>query len=386
MARPANLPLSFSQERLWFIDQLEPGKSSYNVPCAVALDGPLDAAKLKNCFDEVVRRHEVLRTTFSVVEGEPVQIIAPELSIELSVTDLPGANSGSSEEIQRLVQQEAQRPFDLAAGPLIRCVLLRLQDTRHVLVVTMHHTVSDGWSLGVFFRELAALYAATPDVPANVQELPAQYADYAIWQRRWLRGEVLEKQLAYWKQSLAEAPGSVDLPLDHPRDEKSTRSGSHESITFARPLLEALPESNRREGVTLYMTLLASLAAVLNKWTRQSDLVLGTVVAGRTRAEVENLVGCFMNFLPLRVKFAEGESLREVLARVKATVLQSQSWQDCPFEKIVETVNPERRLDRGHGIVRGPLGRSGAGQERHDHRAGAARPRPRVQAGDHEGL
>jgi amino acid adenylation domain-containing protein/FkbH-like protein len=343
--RPANIPLSFSQERLWFIDQLEPGKSAYNVPCAVALNGPLDVVKLRSCLTEVVRRHEVLRTTFSVEEGEPVQVIAPEQSVELLASEV-ASDAEADNEVKRLIHEEAQRPFNLAVGPLIRCRLLRLHETSHIFILTMHHTVSDGWSLGVFFRELAAFYSATAGTSSDVEALPVQYADYAIWQRRWLRGDVLEKQLAYWKESLAGAPGSIDLPLDHPREENSNRPGGNHSITFSRSLVESLSELNSRAGVTLYMSLLASLAAVLNKWTGQADLVIGTVVAGRTRAEVENLIGCFMNFLPLRMKIAESETLREVVARSKATVLQSQPWQDCPFEKMVEAINPERRLDR----------------------------------------
>ncbi len=346
--REEHLPLSFSQQSLWFIDQLEPGSFAYNVPAAVVLEGLLDVGVLQECLNAIRSRHEILRTTFTSMDGEPAQVVSLDSTLALSSVNLRElASAERAIQTQQMISAEAQRPFDLARGPLIRCTLLRLEERKQVLVVVMHHTVSDGWSITIFFRELAALYAARIDGQAeDLPKLPIQYADYAIWQRGWLRGEVLEKHLDYWRKKLASAPASLSLPADHPGAVTSAPRGAHHLVALSQPVVESLQGLNRRQGTTSFMTLLAALAIVLSKWTRQSDLVVGTVAAGRTRREVENLVGCFMNFLSLRLNFAGNENGMDVLSLVKATVLESHAHLDCPFEKVVEAVNPERHQHR----------------------------------------
>ncbi len=346
--RNGNPPLSFSQQSLWFIDQLEPGSFAYNVPAAVVLEGSLDVSVLQECLNAICRRHEILRTTFTAVEGEPAQVISSDSTLAMSLVDLREVALAEKEsEAHRVIAAEVQRSFELACGPLIRCTLLHLEKRKHILIMVMHHTVSDGWSLAVFFRELAAHYEAKiAGKAADLPELPVQYADYATWQRGWLQGEALEKHLEYWRGKLAGAPASLNLPADHSASAESVPRGAHQLATLSRPLIESLQGLNRRQGTTSFMTLLAALAIVLNRWTRQSDMVVGTVAAGRTRREVENLIGCFMNFLPLRLKFSGSETGVDVLSLVRASVLESHAHLDCPFEKVVEAINPERHQHR----------------------------------------
>ncbi len=340
-------PLSFAQRSLWFIDRLEPGSHAYNVPVAIRLDGPLNAEALQKSLEEIVRRHESLRTVISFAAGNLAQAISPEPEISLARVDLSTRPPPEqTNRARRLVDEEVRRPFNLASGPLLRCTLIRLADLEHILVVVMHHIISDGWSLAVFFNELNLLYQAQAEgkpAPA-LSPLPVQYADYARWQQEWMRGQVLEKEISYWEGRLKNAPPSVELPLDFAVEAQTAAKSAQCSLLLPAELMETIAAFGRREAVTPFMVMMTGLAITIHRWTRQSDLVIGTVVAGRNRREIENLIGCFMNFLPVRSKPGEAGTGREFLAQVKTALLEAQAHQDCPFEKIVEALNPERRL------------------------------------------
>jgi amino acid adenylation domain-containing protein/FkbH-like protein len=348
--RDGRLPLSSVQERLWFLDQVSPGSHAYNVPVALRVKGPLDTFALQRALGEVVRRHEALRTTFANESGELVQVIAPSLPLEIEVTNLESVPVEERRaQAEAWLNKEAQQPFDLARGPLIRMKLARLGVADHVLSVVMHHSISDGWSLTIFFQELETFYrafAAGKPAPA-LPDLPVQYADFAHWQRQWMQGAKLEQELAYWKNKLTGAPASVALPVDRaePASGASARAGRFVE-TFSRETAEALGTFSHRENATPFMVLMTALAITFEKWARQQDMIIGTVVAGRTRREVENVIGCFMNFLPIRTQIGGDETGHGLLAKVRAVVLEAQGHQDCPFEKIVEAVNPERRLNQ----------------------------------------
>jgi len=339
-ARTGPLPLSFAQQRLWFIDQLEPGSAAYNMPAAVRLRGPLDARALERALGEIVRRHESLRTTFADVGGLPVQVVAETLELKLGCTDLSALDGEAREaEALRLAGEEARRPFDLSAGPLLRASLLRLGEDEHVALVTMHHVISDGWSVGVFVREMGALYESfARGEESPLAELPVQYADYAIWQREWLTGEVLERQLAYWRTRLDGAP---PLKLGGGRA-RASGGGATRRLTLGRELTEGLMALGRREGATLFMTLLAGWQALLSRYTGQEDISVGTDVANRHRGETEGLIGFFVNQLVMRTDLSGNPSFRELLGRVRETALGAYAHQDLPFEKLVEELNPER--------------------------------------------
>jgi amino acid adenylation domain-containing protein/FkbH-like protein len=348
--RDGNIPLSFSQQRLWFIDQLTPGTFAYNMPVAVRLEGALDAGVLRECLNQIVRRHEILRTTFAAAAGEPGQTISPNSSLQLPLLDLSGRPAAEREsEARRITGTEAQRPFDLARGPLIRCTLLRLAARQHVLVVVTHHIVSDGWSLGVLLAELASLWEAKTTGGAPMVELQIQYADYAIWQRQSLHDQKLQEHAHYWKQALAGAPPSLKLPTDREGSPEIVPAAARCAVVLSKETAESLRNLNRRRGSTSFMTLLTALMVTLNRWTRQTDIVAGTVSAGRTRRETETLIGCFMNFLPIRAALSESDTGLEILSRVKAAVLDAHAHMECPFEKIVAAVNPER------GFARNPI-------------------------------
>ena len=344
VSRAGLLPLSYAQQRLWFIHQLDPASPVYNIPLGVRLRGELDIAALRATLTEIVRRHEALRTTFSVREGQPQQIIQPPADQELPVTDL--ANLADAEqEAGRIANEEARLPFDLERGPLLRARLLRLSEEQHVLLVTMHHIVSDGWSMGVLVKEVAALYAAfAAGEPAALAELPLQYADYAVWQREWLRGEVLEQQLGYWREQLAGAPAVLELPSDHPRPALQSFRGSFEPVTVDAAVTERLKELSRREGVTLFMLLLGAWQVLLSRYTNAEEIVVGTPIANRQRGEVEGLIGYFVNALALRTDLSGDPTFRELLARVREVALGAYLHQDVPFEKLVEELQPERSL------------------------------------------
>jgi amino acid adenylation domain-containing protein len=340
------VPTSFAQQRLWFLGRLEPDNSAYNIPRPLRINGELNVPVLRQTLNEILARHEVLRGSFDLVDGRPVQVIAPRVNIDLPVIDLEGLSDNErAAEVSRLAIADADRPFDLTRAPLLRGCLLRLAEREHVLLLTMHHIVSDGWSIGILVREIAAIYQAiNAGEPAGLPELPIQYADFARWQRDWLRGEVLEEQLSYWKQQLSGAPAVLDLPIARPRPAMQTMRGSHLSSELSLRLNGALSELSRREGVTLFMTLLAAFQTVLSRYSGQDDFVIGSPIAGRNRAELEGLIGFFVNSLPLRTSLAGNPSFRELLGRVKETALGAYAHQDLPFEKMVEGLQPPRSL------------------------------------------
>ncbi len=342
-------PVSFAQERIWFLEQLESESIFHNVPAAVRLPGPLSVSLLERCIEEMVRRHESLRTTFGSVEGRPVQIIAPELHIPVTLVDLEAFFSPSQREAeaQRLAAVESRRPFDLIRGPLLRVMLLRLAAADHVLLLTLHHIISDGWSMGVLLQELSVLYEAySSGRPSPLAELAIQYADFAQWQRQWLQGEVLDQHRQWWCEQLRGAPAQLELPADHPRPGVATFRGAVELFQFTSTLSEALKQLSQREGVTLFMILLAAFQTLLARYTGQSDIVVGTPIANRTRSELEPLIGFFVNTLVLRTDLGGNPSFRELLARVRENTLGAYAHQDLPFEKLVEDLQPERSLSR----------------------------------------
>ncbi|HYH79832.1 MAG TPA: condensation domain-containing protein, partial [Longimicrobium sp.] len=340
------LPLSFAQQRLWFIEQLEPGSTAYHMPSALRLRGPLDARTLERALGEVVRRHEALRTTFGETEGVPFQVVHPAGAARLELTDLSRLAAGEREaEARRLAREEAQRPFDLRAGPLFRTRLLRLGEEEHVLVLAMHHVVSDGWSMGVLFRELGALHEAFARGEASpLPELPVQYADFAVWQRAWLSGEVLERQIAWWKERLAGAPPHLELPTDHPRAATPDTRAGHVFRALPPDTAQGVRALARREGATLYMVLLAALDLLLARWSGQEDVVVGTPIANRTRRETEGLIGFFVNTLALRADLSGNPSFQALLGRVRETTLGAYQHQEVPFERLVDELRVERSL------------------------------------------
>ncbi len=346
VSRKGELPLSFAQQRLWFLDQLAPGNLFYNIPLAVRLKGRLDVAALERTLNEIVERHEILRTTFDTVDGKPVQVIAPQREVPLPVKDLARLDQAERQAaVRQMAQDEAQRPFDLKAGPLFRAGLLRLEEEDHVLLLTMHHIVSDGWSMGVFVREVAQLYTTfASGEPSPLPELPVQYADFAQWQREWLQGEVLEKQLSYWKEQLGDSPPMLELPTDYPRPAVQTSRGATETLALPEELSESLKALGREEGATLFMTLLAAFQTLLYRYTGQPDVSVGTPVAGRGRPEVQDLIGFFVNTLVMRTDLSGGPSFRDLLRRVRKTALEAYANPDLPFETLVEALRPERDL------------------------------------------
>ncbi|HVR99673.1 MAG TPA: condensation domain-containing protein, partial [Thermoanaerobaculia bacterium] len=344
-----DLPLSFAQQRLWFLDQLEPGSAAYNIPLAVRLTGEVEPARLARTFAGIVRRHEALRTTFASREGRPVQVIAPGVTgletprAELPVLDLSHLPDREERALD-LARDEARRPFDLQRGPLLRLALVRLAGREHLLLLTLHHIVSDGWSMGVLLREIAALYSSSP-----LPELTVQYADFAVWQRRWLQGEVLEAQLAYWRGQLGDldgAPQVLELPTDRPRPAVQTFRGASLPLRLPAALSERVRDLCRRQGATPFMALLAAWSALLGRHSGQPEVLVGTPIAGRNRAEIEGLIGFFVNTLVLRADFSGGPGYGELLGRVRRTALDAYTHQDLPFDRLVEELVPERDLSR----------------------------------------
>jgi amino acid adenylation domain-containing protein len=348
-ARPRSeqSPLSYAQQRLWFLDQLQPGLTAYNLVSAVRLDGPLDVAALERALSEIVRRHEVLRSTFKSVNGTPLQIIAPACPLRLEVIDLQATTlSERAGQAQRLASEEAQQPFDLARGPLFRAKLIKLSKESHVIVLVMHHIISDGWSMSVLVKEVAALYSAfTTNRVSPLEELPIQYADYANWQRERLASEVFEEQLLYWTTKLAGAPALLEMPADRPRQPVSTFRGASYQFEINPGLMERLKALSKEQGVTLFMTLLAAWQTLLMRYTRQTDIVVGTPVSGRTQTETEELIGLFVNTLALRTDLSDDPTFLELLQRVRKVMLDAYKYQDLPFEKLVEALRLERSLN-----------------------------------------
>ncbi|NBD14551.1 condensation domain-containing protein, partial [Corallococcus silvisoli] len=341
-------PLSFAQQRLWFIDQLEPGTALYNMPVAVRLEGTLRQDVLARALREVTRRHAALRTTFAEENGQPIQVIHPDMNLKLDRVDLTGSEARERTSLARQrITQETLKPFDLLRGPLLRALLVTLDTQEHVLLVTMHHIVSDGWSLGVLVREVSTLYAAFAEGrPSPLPELSVQYLDFAVWQRQELQGAVLQREVDYWKQKLSGASPVLELPTDHPRPAVRGNAGATQVFHWPRSLAEGLRELAKREGASLYMVLLAGWQALLSRYSGQKDISVGSPIAGRVRPEVEGLIGFFVNTLVLRTQLEDGLSFRGLLKQVRETVLEAQDHQQLPFEKLVEALQPQR--DRSH--------------------------------------
>lgn len=344
MQQTFTFPSSFAQSRLWIVDQLAPASPVYNIVLRFYLRGALDIAALEQSFNDLIRRHEALRTTFLDRDGQIVQVIHPSLQAELVTVHL-NARSGSElqHEVERVSLAEAKRPFDLARGPLLRTCLLHVSTQEAILIVSVHHIVFDGWSIGILNRELAVCYAArvqsrAPDLP----DLTIQYADYAVWQRAYLRGDVLEEHLRYWRQQLAGVPTVLALPTDRPRPAVQTFQGASVDLTLSRELTLALKTLSQREQVTLFMTLLAAFQVLLFRYTGQADILVGTPIAGRSRPQLESMIGFFVNTLPLRTTLGVNFSFRNLLHRVREVALGAYAHQDLPFEKLVEELRPER--------------------------------------------
>ena len=343
VARAAQLPLSFAQERMWFIEQLEPHSPVHNIPMAFRLRGPLNVAILERSLNDVVRRHEVLRSSFGAIGGQPLQVLAPVATVKLTVVDLR-AQSDAARQAETRITKEIQRPFPLAQGPLLRATLLRLTDDECVLVLVTHHLVFDGLSTNILLRELSSFYEANASGRApQLPSLRIQYADYARWQREWLRDDVLEGQLAYWRRKLAGVQ-RLELPTDRPRPRAQTVGTARHFLGFSRPLTEGLKALSARHGVTLFMTLVAAYQTLLHRYTGQDDIVIGSPAAGRDRSELEGLIGFFFNMMALRTDLSGSPTFAELLGRAREVCLEAYANQDVPFERVVEAVRPERDL------------------------------------------
>jgi amino acid adenylation domain-containing protein len=341
-----DIPLSFEQERLWFLDQLQPGDAAYNMPGIAWLEGNLNAGALERSLNEIIRRHEVLRTRFRAHRGRAVQVISPSLHVSLTPIDISHISADEREsEARRLAQAEAEKPFDVAHGPLVRAGLVRLSETNHLLLVTLHHMIADGWSITLLVQELGSLYAAySSGEESPLRELEVSYADYAVWQREWLSGERLEKELGYWRKQLSGVTPVLKLPQAQTRSGESGRRGAVETVRVSRELTQGLRELGRREGATLFMTLLAAWQVLLWRLSGERDVAVGTPVAGRGRSELEPLIGFFVNTLVLRTKLEPEASFTAVLRRVREVCLEGYAHQEAPFERVVEELRPEREL------------------------------------------
>jgi amino acid adenylation domain-containing protein len=347
VSRDQPLPLSFAQQRLWVLDRMEPNSSLYNIARAVRVNGDLDVNALIGALNEIVRRHESQRTTFSAREnGEPVQVIADSLVLSVPVLDLTAhAEEAREAEAKRIATEEAQTPFDLSKGPLVRAKVLKLGGQEHVLLLTMHHIVSDAWSAAIFFEELNTLYSSFVEgKPSPLPELAIQYGDYAAWQRSFLQGPVLDKQLAYWRDQLRRASPLLQLPTDRPRPNVRNFEGAHEPIPLPKEVMDSVKTLSQQEGVTPFMLMLAAFNALLFRHSGQEQIVLGTDIANRTSAETERLIGFFINLLPMHTDLAGDPTFRELLSRVREAALGAYAHQDLPFDKLVEELQPERSL------------------------------------------
>ncbi len=334
------VPASYAQERLWFLDRLAPGNPAYNVPLALRIAGDVSPARLERVLEKVVHRHESLRTTFGERDGQPVQIIAPPGPWTLPLVDLSTLSAEDQDaESRRSARLEADRPFDLQRGPVLHAALLRLGEADHVLLLTLHHIVSDGWSLGVLVRDITALYGRAP-----LADLPIQYADFAVWQRGWLTGEVLERQVSYWRERLAGAPAQLDIPTDRPRSAAQTYRGTHLNLPFGAGFYREITQFARRFEATPFMVLLAGFQALLGRLSGQDDLTVGSPIANRNRAEIEPLIGFFVNTLVMRGDLRGDPPFGAMLGRVRKGTLEAYAHQDLPFEHLVHELRPERHL------------------------------------------
>ncbi|MGH7825286.1 MAG: non-ribosomal peptide synthetase [Candidatus Binatia bacterium] len=338
-------PLSFSQQRLWFLNQLEPENPVYNQPKALRLRGPLSVQFLQRVLDQIVARHEVLRTNFVMVGEGPAQKVCDVRFPELPVIDLrTWSETDRDREADRLLVETTRRPFDLARDLMLRALLLRLGDEEHILLLVSHHIASDGWSTGILWHELARLYSAfTSGEPAPLPALPIQYSDYSVWQRNWLQGKILEAQLSYWRKQLKDL-STLELPTDRPRPHIQSYAGANQSFALSKDISQALKALSRRHGVTLFMTLLAAFQTLLSRYTEQENIIVGSPIAGRRRPEVEDLIGFFVNTLVLRTDLSGNPSFSQLLGRVREVAMGAYAHQDLPFEKLVEELQPERSL------------------------------------------
>ena len=346
--RSGPLPLSFVQERLWFLQELQVTGAAYNIPMALRLEGRVNLPALRQTFDDLVKRHEVLRVRFERRGREPVQIIDPPRPFTLLLEDLSGLAAQDREpRVQAVLREKALLRFDLGQSPLLRVTLIRLTEEEHILMFTMHHIVSDGWSMSVLLHEMGVLYEAF--VAGRGSPLPpqeVQYADYARWQREWLQGQVLQTQLAYWKTQLADAPTTLELPTDRSRPAVPSFNSVLRQFKVPLALSERINDLARQEGVTLYMLLLAALQVVLGRWSGQRDLLIGSPIAGRTHRQTETLIGCFLNTLVMRGDLRGNPSFRDLLARTREASMEAYAHQDLPFERLVAELHPERDLSR----------------------------------------
>ena len=342
MKRSGELPLSFAQQRMWFLYQLESQSPFYNEGLQLRVEGVLNVEALQQSINEIIRRHEILRTTFPAVNGKPLQVISPSLAMNIPVLDLQGLEAA---EIQQIVTKEARQPFDLSNGPLLRVTLLRLGPESHVLVLIMHHIITDGWSMGIFIQELSSLYQTfTLSSPLLLPELPIQYADFAVWQRQWLTEEVQKQQLNYWKQQLAGAPPLLELPTDKPRPPVQTFCGATQEFQIDPNLSKQIKTFSQQSGATLFHTLLAAFVVLMFRYSGQDDICIGSPIANRNRREIESLIGFFVNTLVLRNQIKGNPSFNEFLSQVRQVATSAYTHQDVPFEQVVEALQPERSL------------------------------------------
>lgn len=340
-AQPRVFPLSFAQQRLWFMEQLQPGTPLYNIHCALDMKGRLDATALQAALNEIVARHDALRTSFPILAGRPVQLVAPSQAVPLAIEDV------DEHRVHAVATEEAREPFDIATGPLLRVRVLRTAPARHVLLLTIHHIIADGWSATIFVRELHQLYGAfVRGLASPLARLPIQYSDFTLWQRERLQGAELEAQLAYWRQHLAGAPGALELPVDRIHPPEPSYRGGQVHTSLPAPLADDLRRVARTHGATLFMTMLAAFAALLHRYTQQSDIVVGTPVANRDRTELEGLIGFFVNTLPLRLGVDGEQPFSALLEQARATAVGAYAHQEAPFEKIVEELRVPRDLGR----------------------------------------
>jgi non-ribosomal peptide synthetase component F len=339
-------PLSFAQQRLWFLDQLEPDNSFYSIPLAVRLRGTLDMDALEGSIREITRRHEVLRAAFNALGGQPVQVIRPANAERLPLVNLRHLPEQEREqEARSIADAEARRPFNLARGWPLRSSVLRLDEQEHVLLVTMHHIVSDGWSVGILMKEMSLLYDAfSRGMASPLADLTIQYTDYAVWQRARLQAAVWEEQLDYWRKHLGDAPKKLELPVRSPTAQ--TFRAGRGYVEWPKAVAEKLKSLSQREGATLFMTLLAAFQTLLHRYSGQDDIIVGTPTAGRNHAELEPLIGCFVKTLVMRADLSGNPTFRELLGRVRNTTLGAFAHQDVPFEKLVEELQPERDVQR----------------------------------------
>lgn len=345
ITRDGELPLSFTQRRMWLVEQVSRGTTTFHIPFRIRLKGALNVAALEQTFGEIIRRHESLRTVFPDVLGEPVQVILPPAQIAIQLADLNGLDQSERESTaEALADAEHARLFDLDTGPLARLLLIRLSAHEHMLAGTLHHIVSDGWSKGILIKEISALYKAFGQGETSpLAELPIQYADFGAWQRGWLSGDTLDRELYYWKQKLADAPAVLELNTDRPRPPIQTFRGSIVPLRLSRHVLDELKKLGQRKGVTLFMTLLAGFQTLLHRYTSQAEIVVGTTVANRNRSELEDLIGCFVNVLALRTDCSGDPTFEELLEAVRETTLKAYAHQGLPFEKLIEELQPARR-------------------------------------------